>query len=60
MNYKYTFNVSSSEESLQDTTLSVKHPIDASPEEVLESFITFLEVVYGWDVRERLENYLGQ
>lgn len=60
MSYAYSFTCRGLEEDLQNTTLSIAHPLDAAPEEVLESFLHFMHIVYGWDVRSRLGEYLGK
>lgn len=60
MSYQYSFSCQGLGEDPQDTTLSVKYPLDVSPDEVLESFIHFMNIVYGWDVRKRLSEYLSE
>jgi hypothetical protein len=58
MSHKYTFSYEDTFEDNSQTSLSMKFPDDVSPEEVLETFITFLNINYGWDVRSRLADHL--
>lgn len=58
MSHKYTFSYEDTFEDTSQTSLSTQFPDDVLPEEVLETFITFLNITYGWDVRSRLVDHL--
>jgi hypothetical protein len=60
MSYQYSFTCRGLEEDTQNTTLSVQYPLDVAPEDILESYIHFMNIVYGWDVRKRLSEYLSE